>query len=762
MTTPPGVLAGVAGQAFQLHGHVDEGGDLLVLVVGALEVLALGQGLLQGHAQLEGDQLGDAVHEAVGVTQDPAHIAHHGLRGHGAEGDDLGDRVAPIAPGDIVDDQVTLLHAEVDIEVGHGDPLGVEEALEQQLVFDGVEIGDLEGIGDQGPGTGAAPWPHRDGIVLGPLDEVGDDQEVAGEAHLDDDVQLDGQPLVIDFAPLAEVRGLRVEDAHQALLQPLARLGDEECVRGHALGDGEVRQAGLPQGQLQVAAPGDLDAVLQRLGDVREQLHHLLGAAQVLLLAVAVRATRIVQGAALADADSGLVGLIVLRAQEAHVVGGHHRDAEARRQVHAGLAAFVFQLAPGAGQLQVVTVAKQLHPVMGEALGLGPVASEQGMGDIALHPAGQGDEPVGGRDHPGPLHLGQPQVLALLVGSGDQSGQIEVAGPILHQEGQAVGLVGVGVVAQPQVHPGDGLDPCPQGCLVETHQGEEIDLIGHGHGGHPGTGNRLDQGLDTQEPVDQGVFGVDTQMYEAGFQRSESWMRKVGSEANPGQPNTRVGSARATPSLPGFNRRQAAAVAGVRKVVAGDSARAQERSGYPPRSATAPGPTGHAPGLDCPWRTYIGHRRCRSDAGHCNRRPPPVQRQRVYQSPGRWQPQPRRPDFRWQRHQWPPPRWSQRPRWSRPFVSQPPPRSRRRPVRRHKHDNCCHPPGTGRSRDPSLAKPGRPDPPMVWCSQPGSGAAVSTGERPSDGSTWVRLHSAQSLGLGATFSQPPGHFLTYG
>src|SRR5437899_2735699 len=76
--------------------------------------------------------------------------------------------------------------AEVDVEVGHRHALGVQETLEQQLVLQRVEIGDLQRIGHQRAGTGAATGADRAAVVLRPGDEVRHDQEVAGEAHLQD------------------------------------------------------------------------------------------------------------------------------------------------------------------------------------------------------------------------------------------------------------------------------------------------------------------------------------------------------------------------------------------------------------------------------------------------------------------------------------------------------------------------------------------------------------------------------------------------
>ena len=56
----------------------------------------------------------------------------------------------------IVDHRVAALLAEVDVEVGHRHALGVEEALEQQVEADRIEIGD-----GQRPGRRRIPRPSR-------------------------------------------------------------------------------------------------------------------------------------------------------------------------------------------------------------------------------------------------------------------------------------------------------------------------------------------------------------------------------------------------------------------------------------------------------------------------------------------------------------------------------------------------------------------------------------------------------------------------
>ena len=142
-------------------------------------------------ARLERDQLGDAVAEQVRQVEHAADVAHRRLRGHRAEGRDLRHRLRAVLLLDVVDDAVAAVLAEVDVEVRHRHALGIEEALEQQPVAQRIEIGDAERVGDERAGAGAAAGTDRHAVALRPVDEVGDDQEVAGEAHLDDRSDLE-------------------------------------------------------------------------------------------------------------------------------------------------------------------------------------------------------------------------------------------------------------------------------------------------------------------------------------------------------------------------------------------------------------------------------------------------------------------------------------------------------------------------------------------------------------------------------------------
>ena len=91
------------------------------------------------------------------------------------------------------------------------DTIRIQEALEQQVVAQRVEVGDLQRIGHQRARARAAPRADRAAVVLGPVDEVRDDQEAAREAHLQDGRDLEVEPLHVARPLLVALCGVGVE-----------------------------------------------------------------------------------------------------------------------------------------------------------------------------------------------------------------------------------------------------------------------------------------------------------------------------------------------------------------------------------------------------------------------------------------------------------------------------------------------------------------------------------------------------------------------
>ena len=213
-----GVHRGVPGDALEALRHRQQLLYLRVPLLQVLEIRALLQRGLERHVEGGRYLLGDPVDVGVRHAHGPADVPHHGAGLHGAERDDLRDVVPPVLPGDVVDDLAPAALAEVDVDVRQGDALRVEEALEDQVELHRIDVGDLQAPGDEAARRRSAARPHGNALLAGVADEVPHDEEVAGVAHPDDDVDLVGEPgLVVGDGVLQPPRvGLppqRLEDA---------------------------------------------------------------------------------------------------------------------------------------------------------------------------------------------------------------------------------------------------------------------------------------------------------------------------------------------------------------------------------------------------------------------------------------------------------------------------------------------------------------------------------------------------------------------
>src|SRR6185369_14375648 len=80
---------------------------------------------------------------------------------------------------------------QIQVDVGPLAALLREKALEEQLHLDRVDGGDAEAVADGAVGGRTAPL-HEDVVLAAVADDVPDDQEVAGQIELLDQIELVG------------------------------------------------------------------------------------------------------------------------------------------------------------------------------------------------------------------------------------------------------------------------------------------------------------------------------------------------------------------------------------------------------------------------------------------------------------------------------------------------------------------------------------------------------------------------------------------
>ncbi len=82
------------------------------------------------------------------------------------------------------------VHADVDVDIGIGDPLGIDEALKEEMEPQRLDVGDSDEIKMIEPAPEPLPGPIGMPFRLCPVDEVPDDQQVVAHPFGDDDAHL--------------------------------------------------------------------------------------------------------------------------------------------------------------------------------------------------------------------------------------------------------------------------------------------------------------------------------------------------------------------------------------------------------------------------------------------------------------------------------------------------------------------------------------------------------------------------------------------
>ncbi len=346
-------------------------------------------------------ELAELVDLAIGHLQHAADVAQHAARLQRAESDDLGDAVAAVFFLDVADHFVAPFLAEVDVEVGHRHALGIEKALEQKPEADRIEIGDGERIGDKRACARAAARPDRDALRLRPLDEVGDDQKVAGIFHPRDDAELEIEPLLIFL------RGMALRDAvtgKPPLEAALGFLAHHAGLVGFAVARGEARQDRRLALRPERAALGDLDGCRERFRQIGEQRRHF-GAGLEAVLGRQLAAVGIGDELAFGDAKKRVVGFVILAGGKERLVGGDERQPAGVGELDQRRLGDAFGGRAVALQFDIEAVAVKPLQRLTARQRQRVLAARQGHIERAVRPAGERDQPFAFAVEPGEFQM---------------------------------------------------------------------------------------------------------------------------------------------------------------------------------------------------------------------------------------------------------------------------------------------------------------------------------------------------------------------
>ena len=321
----------LADQALDAHRLIGDALGVRVRLVQLAELTRLGVALglrvedvVQRHVLAAGggrwQRLGDLLAHRELVAHDARRVLERLLRLDRAVDHALRDLVMPVLLTAVVDDLQPALRVEIHIDVRQAHTLGVEEPLEDQAMLQRVELRDAHRVRDHRTRRRTTPRADHDPMVLGPLDVIRHHQEVARELHLADHTAL-------------VIRLLEHMVGHVAVIAPLQALlylPQEQRGLVPTLGARELRheRAVLVVVEHHVAPLRHLQRVVTCLGQVTEQLPHLLGRPHVIALAIELEPPRLIKLGPRIDAQHRILRAGVLLVHVVRVVRGEQGRAE--------------------------------------------------------------------------------------------------------------------------------------------------------------------------------------------------------------------------------------------------------------------------------------------------------------------------------------------------------------------------------------------------------------------------------------------------
>jgi hypothetical protein len=311
-----GVRSRVAHATFHRDGCFHQLTNLRIRFDSRAQIGALFEGFLEIRFRPIGDELRNLIHNRERNAQHATNVAHRELGLDRAEGDDLRNAILAVLLAHVFDHFAATFEAEVHVDVGHRETIGVQESLEQQPVLQRTQLCDPERIRDDRTRRRTAAGTDGNALTARVRNEIRDDQEVRIEAHLVDDAELEFHA-VDQFAVGVRTRAV---DAPNPVPDFLA----QELRFGLSVRAWEPRQVIFLLRHFEVTAVSNLERVRQRFRNLAEDRLHLRRRFDVKFLTRESHSIRVGVDALGLDAEQQIMDRRILFLEVVRVVRRDH------------------------------------------------------------------------------------------------------------------------------------------------------------------------------------------------------------------------------------------------------------------------------------------------------------------------------------------------------------------------------------------------------------------------------------------------------
>ena len=511
------VNGNVTRHALQCHGGIDQ---LTVFVCIIVKLFQLGQlkRMLQGNAQLCGHGFGNGVHLSIRHAHGSAAIADGGTRSKRTKGNDL-RHVFPAVPlCHVINDLVTAVIAEININIGHADAFGIEKTLKQQIIANGIHVGNAQRKRHKRACARASAGSYGNAAALGKAHVVLHDQKIIGISHLHDDVKLVLDSLTVGLLVCCVKGDLSLINAlGKAALGKLVQVR----YRVLAVGTREFGQVQRIKVKFHRAAVGNAHRVLQSTLVLREQHAHLARVFIVKFIGFKADRSAVLNGRVGLNAHQNCLRGGISAAQIVAVVGCHHtKPALARKAVKLRQDLLLLHHAVILQLDKEVILTKQACIFHGGLLGSSIIARRQLARNLARKACGKRDQPLVVRTQQLGIHA-RFAVKPFRKAFGYKGDQILIALLVFTQKNQvirpclaALGLFKSRTRGNVDLTADNGLDACFFARFIKLHHTVHSAVVGNGDSVVSAFGSACGDIRNTACAVQQTVFAVQMQVYE--------------------------------------------------------------------------------------------------------------------------------------------------------------------------------------------------------------------------------------------------------
>ena len=187
---------GVSRKPFQVQTMVNQGMHRLVRIIQGLKFFGPVQGLFQCHPWTARYHFCNLIHIAKRQVHDTTDVTNDRPGRQGTEGDNLRHLAISIFPGQVLNHLSAASIAQIRINIRHGHTFRIEETFKQQVKPERVNFCDMQQVRYDTASRTATTRSDRHFMGLRIMNEIHDDEEIVGKAHLVDDGQFIIEPLL--------------------------------------------------------------------------------------------------------------------------------------------------------------------------------------------------------------------------------------------------------------------------------------------------------------------------------------------------------------------------------------------------------------------------------------------------------------------------------------------------------------------------------------------------------------------------------------